>query len=54
VSEQHAEAIEKSTSLRTSARSFSPLSAFDQTHSPVSADVLYGRPLTLPNGWLTF
>src|SRR6218665_3408192 len=40
----------KSTSLRTSARAFTPsscphVSAFDQTPSPVSADVFYGRPL---------
>jgi len=48
VSAKHAETILKSAILRTSARSFAPLllSAFDHTPSPVSADVLYGWPLT--------
>src|SRR6218665_909812 len=47
VSAKHAETIKKSTSLRTSARSFtpSPCPHLTKPPSPVSADVLYGRPL---------
>ena len=47
MSAKHAEIIKKSTSLRTSARSFTPSLCPHLTKppSPVSADVLYGRPL---------
>src|SRR6218665_2347549 len=51
MSAKHAETIKKSTSLRTSARSFTPLPSvrmcphLTKPPPPVSADVLYGRPL---------
>jgi len=50
VSTKHGETIEKSAILRTSARSFTPLPPVRMCPhltlppSPVSADVLYGRP----------